>query len=59
MSDAPRTPEVETYRFVDDGIVPNNAALPLVVYRGALADSVPDASTGCPWSTVRHLPTPS
>ena len=28
--------QVETYRFTDDGIVPNNAALPLVVYRGAI-----------------------
>lgn len=27
---------IETYRFADDGIVPNNPALPLVVYRGAL-----------------------
>jgi uncharacterized protein YjlB len=39
MSDAPRAPQFETYRFADDGIVPNNAALPLVVYRGALAES--------------------
>src|SRR5690349_10397696 len=30
-------PQVETYHFADDGFVPNNAALPLVVYRGALA----------------------
>jgi uncharacterized protein YjlB len=29
--------KVETHRFADDGIVPNNPALPLVVYRGALA----------------------
>ena len=36
MSEAPN---VETYRFADDGIVPNNAALPLVVYRGAFPDS--------------------
>lgn len=27
---------VETYRFADDGTVPNNPVLPLVVYRGAL-----------------------
>ena len=27
---------IETHRFADDGIVPNNPALPLVVYRGAL-----------------------
>jgi uncharacterized protein YjlB len=37
MSDTMRAPEIETYRFADDGIVPNNAALPLVVYRDALA----------------------
>jgi uncharacterized protein YjlB len=30
---------IETYRFADDGTVPNNPALPLVVYRGALAES--------------------
>ena len=29
---------VETHRFADDGTVPNNS-LPLVVYRGALAES--------------------
>ena len=39
MSDTARAPTIETYRFADDGIVPNNAALPLVVYRGALAES--------------------
>ena len=41
-----RAPQVETYRFVDDGIVPNNAALPLVVYRGALAESA-DRAGAC------------
>jgi uncharacterized protein YjlB len=39
MSDSERAPTIETYRFADDGVVPNNAALPLVVYRGALAES--------------------
>jgi len=37
MSDTPQAPAVETYRFADDGIVPNNK-LPLVLYRGALPD---------------------
>ena len=37
MNGTDKTPTVETYRFADDGIVPNNPALPLVVYRGALA----------------------
>jgi uncharacterized protein YjlB len=46
MSDKLRAPAIETYRFADDGIVPNNAALPLVVYRGALADSA-DRAGAC------------
>src|SRR5436853_7568007 len=37
MQEKPRAPVVETYRFSDDGTVPNSA-LPLIVYRGALAD---------------------
>ena len=37
MSDGRRTPAIETYRFADDGTVPNSA-LPLVVYRGALPE---------------------
>ncbi|HEX3954603.1 MAG TPA: cupin domain-containing protein [Stellaceae bacterium] len=43
MSDMPQAPGVETYRFVDDGTVPNNR-LPLVLYRGVLADSGERAS---------------
>ena len=35
MSDTHKAPTIETYRFADDGVVPNSA-LPLVVYRGAL-----------------------
>jgi len=38
MSDSRHTPDIETYRFADDGVVPNSR-LPLVVYRGALAVS--------------------
>jgi uncharacterized protein YjlB len=38
MTDAPHTQAIETYRFADDGTVPNNP-LPLVVYRGALPES--------------------
>ncbi|HEX3861988.1 MAG TPA: cupin domain-containing protein [Stellaceae bacterium] len=38
MSETTHLPAVETYRFADDGIVPNNA-LPLVVYRGALPET--------------------
>jgi uncharacterized protein YjlB len=35
---------VETYHFADDGVVPNNPVLPLVVYRGALAEEGDRAS---------------
>src|SRR5437660_1190135 len=35
---------VETYSFQDDGTVPNNPALPLVLYRGALRESGDRAS---------------
>ena len=38
MASASQTPPFETYRFADDGAVPNSA-LPLVVYRGALPDT--------------------
>jgi uncharacterized protein YjlB len=30
------SPSIETHLFADDGIVPNNPTLPLVLYRGAL-----------------------
>jgi uncharacterized protein YjlB len=30
------SPSIETHFFADDGIVPNNPTLPLVLYRGAL-----------------------
>ncbi len=53
MSDTMRAPEVETYRFADDGIVPNSAALPLVVYRGALAESA-DRAAACEQMFARH-----
>ena len=39
MSETTQAPTIETYRFADDGTVPNNPALPLIVYRGALAES--------------------
>jgi uncharacterized protein YjlB len=32
----PASPAIETHRFADDGVVPNNPTLPLVVYPGAL-----------------------
>src|SRR5256885_9644735 len=39
------TPTIETYSFGHDGTVPNNPALPLVLYRGALPDSGDPAAT--------------
>jgi uncharacterized protein YjlB len=36
--------EVETLTFADDGRVPNNPTLPLLVYRGALAPDAVDAA---------------
>jgi uncharacterized protein YjlB len=40
------SPSIETHFFADDGIIPNNAALPLVLYRGALG-SEGDLATRC------------
>ena len=37
MNAATDSPTVETYCLAGDGTVPNNAALPLVIYRGVLA----------------------
>jgi uncharacterized protein YjlB len=37
---------IETHFFTDDGIVPNNPRLPLVIYREAL-DRGPDAARAC------------
>jgi uncharacterized protein YjlB len=43
MTADPSSLQVETYRFADDGVVPNNP-LPLVVYRGVLAEGGDRAS---------------
>ncbi len=43
MSDTPQDFVIETYRFADDGTVPNNP-LPLVVYRGALPEGADRAA---------------
>ena len=37
---------IEHYLFADDGDVPNNPRLPLIVYRGAL-ESGGDAAASC------------
>jgi uncharacterized protein YjlB len=37
-------PSIELYRLVDDGTIPNNEVLPLIVYRGALPASADPAS---------------
>jgi uncharacterized protein YjlB len=52
MTDTPQAPAIETYRFADDGVVPNNT-LPLVVYRGALHDSG-DRAAACEAMFARH-----
>ena len=39
MDRQPRAPEVRRYLFEDDGRIPNNPELPLLVYQGALSVS--------------------
>ena len=46
MSGADKVPAVETYNFADAGTVPNNLALPLVLYRGVLAEGG-DCAAAC------------
>src|SRR5258707_6797587 len=53
MTETMRAPTIETYRFADDGIVPNNPALPLVVYRGALP-AAGDRAGACERMFARH-----
>ena len=53
MSSSDKAPTVETYRFTDDGVVPNNPALPLVVYRGALAEGG-DRAAACERLFAQH-----
>jgi len=52
MSESAQGPKVETYRFADDGTVPNSR-LPLVVYRGALPESG-DRASACEEMFGRH-----
>ena len=47
------TPTIETYSFGDDGTVPNNPALPLVLYRGALAEGG-DRAAACERLFAQH-----
>ena len=46
MADMPQTIRLEELRFGDDGEVPNNPLLPLLVYRGAIATGR-DAAPAC------------
>src|SRR5271170_3428455 len=53
MSETVPATGVETYRFADDGVVPNNPGLPLIVYRGALAADG-DRASACERMFARH-----
>jgi uncharacterized protein YjlB len=53
MSKFPQTSAIEEHRFTDDGHVPNNPRLPLVVYRGVL-DTGADAARSCAALFARH-----
>lgn len=44
MTDAPKPTTPEELRFADDGIIPNNPRLPLLLYRGVFESSGPDLS---------------
>ena len=46
MTATPDVLMIEDYLFADDGEVPNNLALPLIVYRGAL-ETGGDAAASC------------
>ncbi len=46
MVDKADAPIIEEHLFADDGRVPNNPRLPLIVYRGALATG-PGAAAAC------------
>jgi uncharacterized protein YjlB len=52
MSETPQAPTVETLRFADDGIVPNNQ-LPLVLYRGVLPEGG-DRAAACEQMFARN-----
>lgn len=52
MTAASQPPTVETYRFADDGTVPNSR-LPLVLYRGALPAGG-DRAASCERMFARH-----
>lgn len=53
MSRIPPNATIEEYRFADDGQIPNNPHLPLLVYRGAL-DPGGDAAQACEALFARH-----
>jgi uncharacterized protein YjlB len=46
MAEAKNAVRIEEHRFTDDGHVPNNSALPLIIYRGAL-ETGPRAAADC------------
>src|SRR5579875_3174160 len=53
MPKIPQSAAVEEYRFADDGHIPNNPRLPLLVYRGVLETGA-DAALSCAALFARH-----
>ena len=53
MGQQRETATVEEFRFADDGAIPNNPALPLLVYRSVL-DLSGDAATKCERRFAEH-----
>ncbi|HZU87740.1 MAG TPA: cupin domain-containing protein [Stellaceae bacterium] len=54
MSKIPQATTVEEHRFADDGHVPNNPLLPLLVYRGVLDTTGAGAASSCMALFARH-----
>ena len=54
MTDVRPTAWVDQYMFRDDGRIPNNPALPLLVYRGALNLGTRDPAAACERLFARH-----
>jgi hypothetical protein len=53
MPNSPNGAKIEEHFFTDDGEVPNNAALPLLFYRGVL-EAGPQAAALCEGLCARN-----